>query len=75
MYAGIRGNIGNTWNKNLLEIIKDPNPQAGGSIGLAADTLFGEVHLRFALATGEKPTRDALRYAVYLVLGNGSFTP
>src|SRR6056297_948753 len=71
VYGGIRGNIGNTWNKNLLEIIKDPNPQAGGSIGLAADTLFGEVHLRFALATGEKPTRDALRYAVYLVLGNG----
>ncbi|MCF7913826.1 MAG: patatin-like phospholipase family protein [Spirochaetaceae bacterium] len=76
VYGSLRGNIGNVWDEDVLELLRQqPDFIVGGSIGLSADTIFGELHLHFALATGDKPAEDALRYAVYLVLGNGGFNP
>ncbi len=76
VYASFRGNIGNVWDKKIAELLREqPDLIAGGSIGLSADTLFGEVHVHFALASGDSFTQDPLRYAAYIVLGSGSFSP
>ncbi|MFW6209319.1 MAG: hypothetical protein ACOC7X_11495, partial [Spirochaetota bacterium] len=76
VYATFRGNIGNVWDEKIVELLRQqPDFPAGGSIGLSADTLFGEVHLHFALASGDSFTEAPLRYAAYIVCGSGSFNP
>ncbi|MFW5714787.1 MAG: patatin-like phospholipase family protein [bacterium] len=76
VYATFRGNIGNVWDEKIVELLRQqPDFLAGGSIGLSADTLFGEVHLHFALASGDSFTEDPLRYAACIVFGSGSFNP
>ncbi|HKK64598.1 MAG TPA: patatin-like phospholipase family protein [Clostridia bacterium] len=76
VYASIRGNFGNVWDKKIVELIRQqPDFIIGGSIGLSADTLFGEIYVHFALASGDYFTEGPLRHAVYIVLGNESFRP
>ena len=76
VYASMRGHIGNVWDKTIAELLEQqPGLIAGGSIGLSADTLLGEVHVHFAVASGDTLTEDSLRYAAYIVLGRGGFSP
>ncbi len=75
VYAVIKADIGNVWEKELIEVIKGPSIIGGGSLGLSADTLFGEIHLHFSMATGDDPMEGKFRYAAYLVIGNGEYAP
>lgn len=70
VYLSLRGELGNVWNEDLLSIAGEPELIAGGSLGFSADTVFGQVHLHFALAAGEGLGANPVRYTTYLLLGN-----
>jgi outer membrane protein assembly factor BamA len=70
VYLSLKGDLGTIWDGALVEIRNDPEFILGGSAGFSADTIFGQVHLHFALAGGEGLGDDPLRYTTYLLLGN-----
>ncbi len=70
VYLSLRGNLGNVWDQEILEIRKEPELVAGGSVGVSADTIFGQLHLHFSVAAGEALGKNQVRYTTYLLLGN-----
>ncbi len=70
VYLGISGEVGNAWNESPDMIIEDPRLVAGGGIGISAETIFGELHVRFGVAAGEEIGGNPLRYALHIALGN-----
>ncbi|MFW6337428.1 MAG: patatin-like phospholipase family protein [Alkalispirochaetaceae bacterium] len=70
VYLSLRGNVGNVWEEELSTIWREPELISGGSVGLAADTVFGQLHLHFSVAAGEALGENQVRYSTYLLLGN-----
>lgn len=75
VYLSLRGDLGNVWDREIVAIRREPELIAGGSAGLSADTIFGQVHLHFAVAAGEALETNQVRYTTYLLLGNLADAP